>query len=85
MYQCFDYPELDEGEIKALKALYNGEADASQQRLSLSVIVNKLSRSNDILFIPGNGDQTAFLNGRAFVGQKIQKYLKLSRFKGDKK
>ena len=87
MFQCFDYDKLDESEIKALKSLYDGEADASQQRLVLNVIVNKFCRSNDVLFIPGNPDQTAFLNGRAFVGQQIQKYLKLpvAWFKGEEK
>ena len=87
MSQCFEYDKLDESEIKALKALYDGEADAAQQRLTLNVIVNKFCRANDVLFIPGNQDQTAFLNGRAYVGKQILKYLKLpvTWFKGEEK
>lgn len=68
---------LDTDEILALKALYDGNANEYQQRQALTVIVNKFSRAQDVLFIPGAADQTAFLNGRAFVGMQILKYLKV--------
>ena len=75
--QCFATEALDKQDILALKAVYNGEVDAHQQRLALHVIVNKLSRAQDQLYIPDSFDQTAHLNGRAFVGQKILKYINM--------
>lgn len=61
----------------ALRAVYAGEAEPYQQRLALSVIVNKFSRAQEMLYIPDSQDQTAFINGRAAVGQKVLKYVKL--------
>ena len=72
-----DVPRLDEDEVIALKALYAGEADSWQQRLALSVITGKFCRSHDILFVPGEPDQTAFMNGRAFPGMQILKVVKV--------
>lgn len=68
-------PELTKDEIIALQMVWKGEADPYQQKLAVSVIVKKLSRANDLLYIPGSFDETAFLNGRAFVGMALMKYL----------
>ena len=75
--ECFDCPELSKEEHIALKNLYSGEADEGQQRLALAIIVNKFSRTHDLTYIPGSFDQSSFTAGRAFVGQKILKYLNL--------
>lgn len=72
-----DVPRLDEDEVVALKALYAGEAEPWQQKLALSVITAKFCRAHDILFVPGEPDQTAFMNGRAFPGMQILKYIKV--------
>ena len=69
--------ELDDIEHRALRAMYAGNATEHQQRLALKVIINKFSRAQDALYIPGSFDQTAFLNGRAFVGQQLLKFLNL--------
>lgn len=74
---CFQTPELSRLDIEAIKALNKGQATEHQQRLALSVICNKFSRAQDALYIPGTFDETAFLNGRAFVGQKILKIINL--------
>lgn len=74
---AFDYPKLTKDEHQALKALRKGDASAYQQQLALQVIINKLSRAQDLLYIPGSFDQSAFLNGRAFVGQSLLKYVNL--------
>lgn len=68
---------LTEEEIGAIKAQYAGEADAYQQRLLLRVVINKFSRAQDLLYIPGDTHATAFINGRAFVGATLLKHLKL--------
>ena len=74
---AFQVPRLEDAEHSALKALYAGEATAYQQRLALQIIINKLSRAQDLPYIPGSFDETAFLNGRAFVGQQLLKYFNL--------
>jgi len=77
MSKCLECDELDKEEIIAIKMVYKGEATESQQRLALYAIVNKLSRSHDLLYMPGSFDETAFLAGRGFVGQKILMYLNI--------
>lgn len=68
---CFYVPEVEKEELEALKQVYAGEASSYQQRLALSVIVNKFSRAHDMQFVPGAPDQSAVLTGRAFVGSRI--------------
>ncbi len=75
--ECFKCREPDKEEHQALKALQRGDATEYRQRLALRLIINVFSRSHDMLFIPGAADQTVFMNGRAFVGQKILKYLNI--------
>lgn len=75
--ECLRCESLTKAEHEALKALNNGEANAYQQKLSLSIIINKFSRAHDLLYVPGSFDQSALLNGRAFVGQKILKHLNI--------
>ena len=60
---------------QALRAVYRGEASPGQQRLALEVIVKHFAQPQDLLFIPGKPDETAFLNGRAFVATKIRHYV----------
>ena len=75
--QSLKVRDLDKEDIIALKAVHDGEANAHQQRLALYVITNIFSRAQDALYIPGSFDQTAFLNGRAFVGQQILKHINI--------
>lgn len=74
---CFRYTDLTKKEHQALKSISKGEADEYQQRLALAVIVNKLSRAHNTLYIPDSFDQSAFLSGRAFVGHEILKVLQI--------
>lgn len=69
--------KLTKQEVVALQDLNTGEATPYQQRLALMVIINKFARAQDLLYIPGSFDQTAILNGRAFVGQQILKYINI--------
>lgn len=75
--ECFKCAGLTKAEHAAIRALRDGDADSYQQKLALKVIVNKFSRSHDGLYIPDSFDQSSFLSGRAFVGQKILKYLNI--------
>jgi hypothetical protein len=69
---------LDKHEMYALRALAEGNADAHQQVLALSVVLKKFCRTYDLAFVPGKADESAFLAGRQFPGQQIMKYLKLN-------
>lgn len=73
---CVQTPALTVEEERAIKALYRGDASAVEQRLALKVIVNKLCRADDLLYMPGSFDETAFMQGRGFVGKQIMKILK---------
>lgn len=75
--ECFTCRALDKQEIAAIKALGEGEADKYQQKLALKVIVNDFSRTHDLCYIPDSQDQSAFISGRAFVGQKILLHLNI--------
>lgn len=76
--ECFRCDDPTKEEAEAIKALESGQAQDYQQQIALNYIVNKLCRSNDVLYIHGNNSlDTAFLNGRAFPGQKILKILKV--------
>lgn len=72
---CFLTEHLDEAEVQSIKALSRGDATEHQQALALHVIVKKLARTHDLHYIPQSPDQTAFLNGRAFVGHRILKII----------
>lgn len=67
--------DIDEHEHKALRALWRGEATEYQQRLALATIVNKFARTHDLLICPGSPEGTGIMNGRAFVGMRILKYI----------
>ncbi len=54
--ECLRCEALTKEEHEALKALNKGEANAYQQKLSLSIIVNKFSRAHDLLYVPGSFD-----------------------------
>lgn len=71
---------ITRSEIIAIKDVFAGKGTPYQQRLAIATIVNKLSRAQDVLYIPGGIEgqrSTDFLNGRAFVGQLIHKYLNI--------
>jgi hypothetical protein len=68
-------PKVTYQEHLALQALARGEADAGQQWLALEVIVKKFAQPQELLYIPGSFDETAFANGRAFVAGRIRYYL----------
>lgn len=59
----------------AIQALARGEADADQQQRAFAWIANKASAVDDLSFRPGpSGDrETAFAEGRRFVGLQIYK------------
>jgi len=75
--ECFKCRPLQKAEKQAIKSVAKGEADEYQQRLAISVIVNLFSRTHDLCYVPDSQDQSTFISGRAFVGQKILKTINI--------
>jgi hypothetical protein len=73
-------PEYDLQDIYAIKALHKGEADASQQARALDWIIKNAAASNELSFRSdqdGGERETAFAEGRKFVGMQILKMINL--------
>jgi len=75
--EAFKVQALTNREAWAIRMLEEGTADPHNQRLALSAILTKLCRAYDCHFVPGAPDETAFLEGRGFVGQQITKVLRM--------
>lgn len=65
---------LTKAEHEAVKACFAGEASAYQQVTAMAVIVKEFAGVHDLSYIPGSDRDTAFKEGRRFVGQQILKY-----------
>lgn len=65
-------------DASALQALARGDADATQQKRALEVIVNQLAGTYEETFVPRESDTSAYLMGRASVGRQIVKLLKVN-------
>lgn len=72
-------PVYDDATCAALRAIAGGTATAGQQRAVLDWIVNKAAATYDLSYRPGaDGDRdTAFAEGRRFVGLQIVKLMRL--------
>jgi len=73
----FAIKEISEPEQHALQACWYGEATPGQQRLALNIVIDKLSMADFLPYQVGSFDETAFLNGRIFVGKAMRRILKL--------
>lgn len=62
---------FDAIESEALKALYDGTANAAQQKLSLEWIIRHASRYFDEPYRPERSKDTAYACGRMSVGRRI--------------
>ena len=64
-------------DISSLQALAKGEADAGQQQRALRWIVEAVCATYDQSFRPESERETAFAEGRRFVGLTLVKAMKL--------
>jgi hypothetical protein len=83
-------PKADKPAIVALKATLRGEATPDQQTRAIQYIVRTISAHQRTSFRPGpgSGEETAFNEGRRYVGNQIAILtdIPLSKlFKDDKK
>ncbi len=67
---------ITEHDINAIKELAKGKASEHQQVLALRCIMNTISGAYDVPFVPGHTDQTNFREGRAFVGNRIDRIIR---------
>ena len=73
------YPWADDlPSLYAVQALYKGTASPEQQQKALDFIIEKLADRNGMSYRPDNTHDTAFAEGRRWVGNQLVKFLKLS-------
>ena len=70
-------PRYESADIGAVQALARGEADSYQQTRALTWIVETVCGTYDLSFRPDSERETAFAEGRRFVGLNIVKATKL--------
>lgn len=65
-------------DASALQALAFGEASPDQQRRALKFLIERVSCAYDLSYRPESERDTAFAEGRRFVGLQIIKLLNLN-------
>lgn len=71
----------DNADVSAVQALHRGDATPEQQQRALKWIIEAASATYDMSFRPGGQDgerETAFAEGRRFVGSQVIKLLRLN-------
>ena len=79
-------PELERHELIALQMCYDPKENANQEQqvIAITAIIGKLCVSDIQCYQVGSFDETAFLNGRVFVGKEILRQCRLSIGEMDK-
>lgn len=69
----------ENADVSALKALARGVANEGQQKRAINYILGTLSGTYEHTYVPGPGGErdTAFANGRRYVGLQIVKLVNL--------
>ncbi len=63
-------PDYTEAEVQALRAIWNGQGTARQQRMALDYMIRAFG-THDISFRPSNQHSTAFAEGKRFAGTTL--------------
>lgn len=66
--------------LKAVWAVYHGEANPEQQKRAMEWIINVVAMANELTFFPGGIDGqrlSDFAAGKSHVGKQIQKAITL--------
>ena len=74
---CFREDRVSAQQVRALRSLGEGTAGPYEQQLALKTILDNFCGVYQQSFVPGAQDQSTFMQGRAFPGQRIMHYLKL--------
>lgn len=70
-------PAYEDADAHSIRALQAGTATADQQQRALAYIINTLAATYDLSYRPSSDRDTAFAEGRRFVGLQIVKFLKI--------
>jgi hypothetical protein len=62
----------------AIQAVAAGQADEAQQKLALTTIVEMICQTYDLSYSPDSERDSAFAEGKRFVGLQIAKLTKLN-------
>lgn len=62
----------------AVQAVADGRADADAQQLAIKTIVEKLCATYDMSYSPDSERDSAFAEGKRFVGLQIAKLIRLN-------
>lgn len=72
-------------DASAMQALQRGDANPAQQKRALDWIIGQAARTYDMSYFSESDRDSAFAEGRRFVGNQIIKMLKLNTMKLSKK
>lgn len=69
----FHVPKLERHELVALQMCFDEKENANpeQQVIAIKAVIGKLCLYDMLAYQVGSFDETAFLNGRIFVGKEI--------------
>lgn len=74
---AFKPPVYDAADVTAIQQIERGEAEKDMQQRALKWIIEECCKTYDMSYRPGDTHETAFHEGRRFVGNEIIKMLKL--------
>lgn len=77
----YEIAEPMPGEVGAVRALFEGKADAEQQKKALAWILEKACGLKDWAYRPGDERETCIALGRQFVGHQIVKIATMRKEK----
>ena len=78
-------PNFELHHVAALQALSRGQANEDQQKEALDWIITECCKTYDMSYRPDSDRDTAFAEGKRFVGANIVRLLKTStaKLRGD--
>ncbi len=78
-------PDWEVADAYAFQALARGDAEPHLQKRALDYVIKSLAGTYDLSYRPDSDRDTAFAEGRRFVGLQIVKLLniKTEQFKND--
>lgn len=71
-------PPWEPADVSAIQALQRGDATADQQRRALDYLINAVCATYDLSYRPDSDRDTAFAEGKRFVGLQLVKMTKLN-------
>jgi hypothetical protein len=71
-------PAYELADATAIRALRDGTATPDQQKRAVAYIVNTLAGTYDLSYRPTSDRDTAFAEGRRFVGLQVVKLMNLN-------